>query len=68
MYQWSEDMNHHANVFAHIVDMSIDNHVKDTNGFRFAMAKQHIDKMYNWDTRAQEWTGLLRGLEKKFDM
>jgi UDP-glucose:(glucosyl)LPS alpha-1,2-glucosyltransferase len=68
MYQWSEDMNHHANVFAQILNMSIENHVNDTNGFRFQMAKQHIDKMYNWDARAEEWTGLLKGLEKKFDI
>jgi UDP-glucose:(glucosyl)LPS alpha-1,2-glucosyltransferase len=65
MYQWSEDMNHHANVFINILDQSIQRHINDQNGFRFAMAKQHIDRMYNWDVRAQEWTGLLQGLIKK---
>lgn len=65
MYQWSEDMNHHANVFANILDMSIKNHILNKNGFRFEMAKNHIDRMYNWDVRAEEWTGLLQGLIKK---
>lgn len=68
MYQWSEDMNHHANVFANILDQSIQRHINDDNTYRFDVAKGYADSMYNWDVRAEEWKGLLIGLEKLLDM
>lgn len=65
MYQYSEDMNHHANVFANILHQAILNHREDNNQKKLLFAKNYIDNFYNWDVRSAEWTGLLRALEPK---
>lgn len=64
MYHYHEDPNHHANVFAHYLYQSILNYWDDNNQKRLMFMKNWTDNFYNWDVRAAEWTGLLRGLEK----
>lgn len=65
MYQYSEDMNHHANVFANILHQTILRHRDEENQKKLMFAKNYIDNFYNWDVRAAEWTGLLQALSTK---
>lgn len=65
MYQYSEDMNHHANVFANILHQTIVRHRDEDNQKKLMFAKNYIDNFYNWDLRAAEWTGLLQALSNK---
>jgi len=65
MYQYSEDMNHHANVFANILHQTILRHRDEGNQKKLMFAKNYIDNFYNWDVRAAEWTGLLQALSTK---
>ena len=65
MYQYSEDMNFHANVFANHLHQAILNHREETNQKKLLFAKNYIDNFYNWDVRAAEWTGLLTALAQK---
>ena len=64
MYQFSEDMNQHANVFANFLNASIENHNSEDMQRKMAFQKNWTDNFYNWDLRAAEWTGLLQGLLK----
>jgi glycosyltransferase involved in cell wall biosynthesis len=67
MYHWNEDMNYHANVFANILNRTINNIYEDNVQKKLMYAKNYIDNFYNWELRSAEWTGLLQGLirEKK---
>ena len=64
MYQYSEDMNFHANVFANQLNQAILNHRDESNQKKLLFAKNYIDNFYNWDLRAAEWTGLLQALSR----
>jgi len=64
MYQFSEDMNYHANVFANVLHQAIGRHYDEDNQKKLMFQKNYIDNFYNWDVRAAEWTGMLRGLSK----
>lgn len=63
MYQYSENPNHHANVFAQILDASIQRRFDDQTKKKLDHAKNYVDAFYNWDVRAAEWTGLLQALK-----
>ena len=65
MYNWTEDSNHHANIFAQVLNQSIIRHRDDGQQTKLMFQKNWIDNFYNWDVRAAEWTGLLRALQKK---
>jgi UDP-glucose:(glucosyl)LPS alpha-1,2-glucosyltransferase len=65
MYQYSEDMNYHANVFANVLNHAINNHYTDDQQEKLLFQKNYIDNFYNWDLRAAEWTGLLQALSKQ---
>lgn len=64
MYQYHEDMNTHANVFANLLNQSIRLKLDEDNNAKYNFQKNWTDAMYNWDYRAAEWTGLLQGLLK----
>jgi UDP-glucose:(glucosyl)LPS alpha-1,2-glucosyltransferase len=63
-YQWHEDVQQHVNIFANalsaVIDMVSrkDNNVKN----RLIVQKNYTDSFYNWDQRAREWEGLIRGI------
>lgn len=65
MYQYSEDMNYHANVFAYFLNQAIKNHRDEQNLKKLLFQKNYTDNFYNWDVRAAEWTGLLQALKPK---
>jgi glycosyltransferase involved in cell wall biosynthesis len=62
MYQWTEDINHHANVFANVLNNTIKNRFEDNEIRKLNFQKNYVDNFYNWDLRANQWTGLLTGI------
>jgi len=62
MYQYSEDITHHANVFANVLNSTIKNRFSDNTLRKLKFQKTYIDNFYNWDLRAAQWTGLLQGM------
>jgi len=62
MYQFSEDPNTHANVFANQLFGAIKNYWNEDSQKKRAFAKNWTDNFYNWDLRASEWTNLLQNL------
>jgi glycosyltransferase involved in cell wall biosynthesis len=70
MYQYQEDLNAHANLFYQQLDQAIDAVDRAlTSEFAWDLAralnaqKAYADAMYNWKTRAAEWTQLLESLK-----
>lgn len=64
MYNYHEDINSHANIFASLLNQSIRQKLDGEDAARYTFQKNWADAMYNWDARAAEWTGLLQGLLK----
>ena len=62
MYQWSENIQHHANVFANMLNSAIKVHFEDNKIRKLNFQKTYIDNFYNWELRANQWTGLLTGI------
>jgi hypothetical protein len=62
MYQYSEDITHHANVFANVLNNTIKNRFSDNTLRKLKFQKTYIDNFYNWDLRAAQWTGFLQGM------
>ena len=62
MYQWSEDIQFHANVFANMLNAAIQNHYDEHTQRKLLYQKNYTDNFYNWDLRASQWTGLLQGI------
>jgi glycosyltransferase involved in cell wall biosynthesis len=63
MYQWSEDMNEHANRFYQVLAATVEEYTKkgpDVN--RLALQKNYYDTVYNWNNRAIQWRALLESL------
>jgi len=63
-YQWHEDLQEHVNIFANALSSVIDVVNNNENSFqtRLAVQKNYTDTFYNWDQRAKEWEGLIRGI------
>jgi len=63
-YQWHEDPQEHVNIFANALSSVIDVVNNNENSFqtRLAVQKNYTDTFYNWDQRAKEWEGLIRGI------
>lgn len=61
-YPMHEDPNTHANIFVQVLAAAI-NKVGDPGiESRLDFQKAYADAMYSWETRVQQWTGLLAGL------
>jgi len=65
MYQFTEDLNDHANVFANQLYSAIQNHWDDSTQKKLIYQKNWTDNFYNWEVRAAEWTDFLQGLTNK---
>ena len=65
MYQWSEDIQFHANVFANMLNAAIQNHYDENTQRKLLQQKNYTDNFYNWDLRANQWTGFLQGLSNQ---
>jgi glycosyltransferase involved in cell wall biosynthesis len=66
-YQWHEDAQEHVNIFANALSTVIDVVENNEKSFqtRLAVQKNYTDTFYNWDQRAKEWEGLIRGILKQ---
>ena len=62
MYQWSEDVNEHANRFASILNHAITNQFDENIQRKLMFQMNYTNNFYNWDLRASQWEGLLMGL------
>lgn len=62
IYPWNEDRNVHANYFANILDMIIENFWNDIMQNKLMFTKNYADNMYNWNIRKEEWNALLASL------
>jgi glycosyltransferase involved in cell wall biosynthesis len=63
MYQFSEDQNTHANLFANQLFAAVQDYWDENNQRKLSFAKNWTDNFYNWDLRAAEWTNLLQSLK-----
>jgi UDP-glucose:(glucosyl)LPS alpha-1,2-glucosyltransferase len=61
-YQYDEDPNRHANTFAHVMQVVIQNLQTEMLQQKLQFQKIWADNMYSWDRRASEWEGLLEHL------
>jgi len=64
MYQFHEDINQHANIFANQLYASILGIGDEMTQKKLMFQKNWVDNFYNWDLRAAEWTDLLQSLKK----
>ena len=64
MYQFSEDLNEHANRFVKVLNDTIRSMNHDTMAVKLEMQKAWTDSFYCWDYRAAEWQIFLESLEK----
>jgi glycosyltransferase involved in cell wall biosynthesis len=62
IYPWSEDNNYHANQFANVLKVVIDNFWHEGLQGKLQFTKTYADNMYNWDIRIEEWIALLKSL------
>jgi len=65
MYQFREDIQEHATVFANFLYGAIERHRDDNTTKKLIVQKNWADNFYNWDIRSQEWTILLEQLCEK---
>jgi glycosyltransferase involved in cell wall biosynthesis len=66
MYQYSEDMNEHANIFYSVLKGAIED-VKNLDeasyNSKILTQKAYADVFYNWELLQQQWLALLTSLE-----
>jgi len=62
MYNWDEDNNKHAGVFAGILAMVIKEYWADFNQNRLGFQKVYFDMFYNWDMRSRQWEDFLKSM------
>ncbi len=65
MYQWSENINQHANIFYSVLRSAIlDLREMDDNTFKnkIMAQKSYVDVFYNWEMRKNQWNALLTGM------
>lgn len=65
MYQWNEDLNHHATIFYSVLDVSIQAVKTEEIQKRLQFQKLYADIFYTWPKRALEWAALLTSLQKE---
>jgi hypothetical protein len=68
MYQWSEDMRGHANMFYSVLRGVIEE-IRDASDEQYKnkimTQKAYADVFYNWASRKTQWDALLRSLENE---
>jgi hypothetical protein len=64
MYQYDEDKGRHTNLFANILNQTI-NDVRSKNESLLALQsgqRQYVNLFYGWDDRVLEWNSLLSSI------
>lgn len=62
MYQWHEDLNHHAGLFYSVLDASIESVNEEGVQSRLASQKSYANVFYGWQLRAFQWEQFLASL------
>jgi glycosyltransferase involved in cell wall biosynthesis len=65
MYPWTEDHSKHANRFAGLLAMIINEYREPNNLARLEFQKAYFNNFYNWDLRVAQWVDLLESLGDK---
>jgi UDP-glucose:(glucosyl)LPS alpha-1,2-glucosyltransferase len=66
MYQWDNDINRHANVFAAVLSHAIDTVQAEQTQNYLQLVKTYADTRYSWDRIVPQWVGLLNNLKQRF--
>jgi len=64
MYQFNEDMNEHANVFANQLYQAVIENSDENLQKKLMFQKNWVDNFFNWDLRAAEWTNMLQSIKR----
>lgn len=59
MYNWHEDYNKHANVFAFVLNNVIRDYRMESNQNKLRFQKIYYDNFYNWNLRAAQWNAFV---------
>jgi glycosyltransferase involved in cell wall biosynthesis len=62
MYNWNESNNKHANAFAGILNMVIQEYWADFNQERLKFQKAYFNTFYDWNMRERQWQDFLSSL------
>jgi len=62
MYPYHEDPNTHANIFVNVLGQAISRVNSENVLNKMQFQKNYIDVLYNWESRGQQWTDLLKVL------
>jgi len=65
MYPWTEEHSKHANRFAGLLAMIINEYREPNNLARLEFQKAYFNNFYNWDLRVAQWVDLLESLGDK---
>jgi len=66
MYQWSEDINIHANSFYQVLNQGIEvmRNQREAIEADLHLQKIQVDRVHSWKNKSFEWTALLNSLTK----
>ena len=63
MYNFEEDANKPANVFANMLLQAINMYGNEVVHDKLNFQAQYVNNFYNWDFRAAQWKGFLQSME-----
>ena len=66
MYQWDQDINVHANVFAAVLAHAIETVNTEYTQNYLKLVKTYADTRYSWDRIVPQWVGLLSKLKDQY--
>ena len=61
-YQWNEDNNKHVNIFANMLERSIETVQLESAQNYLQFVKTYADVRFNWDKISGQWIGMMTGL------
>jgi UDP-glucose:(glucosyl)LPS alpha-1,2-glucosyltransferase len=64
MYGYNENRMDHANLFVNVLYQAIMSYRKESTQKMLNMQTNYFNTFYNWDLRVQEWTSLIKSLDK----
>jgi len=62
MYQWVEDMGHHANIFYSVLNSAIQNINHEQMHLHLQSQKAYADSFYGWGSREHQWKAFFTSL------
>ena len=64
MYGFNENRMDHANLFVNVLYQAIASYRNESTQKMLNMQTNYFNTFYNWDLRTQEWTSLIKSLDK----